>query len=84
MWRKKLSLGKANLLYYAAVVAVVAILAAAHIVPTLVLAAFVPMILHGVYGILKLSTRVNFKKLGLLLLGQSILFGVLLSFVLMK
>ena len=71
-WREKLSLGKVNLLYYAAVVTVVAILAVAHFTHVLVLVAFVPMVVHGVYGTVKLSTKVHFKKLGFLLLGQSI------------
>lgn len=81
-WREKLSLGKVNLLYYAAVVGGVAVLAVAHIVTPLALVAFIPMVVHGVYGTLKLLTKVHFKKLGFLLLGQSILFGILLSIVL--
>ena len=78
-WREKLSLGKVTLFYYAAVVGGVAVLAVAHIVTALALVAFIPMVVHGVYGTLRLSARVHFKKLGFLLLGQSILFGVLLS-----
>ena len=82
--RKKMSLGKVILLYDAVVVTIVVVLAATHFMPMLALVAFVPMILHGVYGALKLSTKVHFKKLGLLLLGQSILFAVLLSYAFVK
>ena len=82
--RKKMSLGKVILLYDAVVVTIVVVLATTHFMPMLALVAFVPMILHGVYGALKLSTKVHFKKLGLLLLGQSILFAVLLSYAFVK
>ncbi len=79
-WREKLSLGKVNLYYHAAVVTIVTIFAAVHFIPIFVLVAFVPMVVHGVYGTVKLSTKVHFKKLGFLLLGQSIAFGMLLSY----
>ncbi len=78
-WSDKLSLGKLNLLYHAAVVFVVAIFAAVQLTPLVVLVAFVPMIIHGVYGTVTLSRRVRFKNLGFLLLVQSILFGILVQ-----
>ncbi len=79
-WREKLSIGKVNLIYHAAVLTVVAVLAAVRFVPIFVVVAFVPMVAHGVYGTLSLSTKVHFKRLGFLLLGQSIVFGILLSY----
>jgi len=79
-WREKLSLGKENLRYHAAVAAVVAILAYVQFIPIFAAVAFIPMVVHGVYGTIKLSSRVHFKKLGFLLLGQSVVFGILLSY----
>ena len=79
-WRENLKFGKLNLLYFAAVVSIMAILAASRFTSIIALVAFVPMIAHGVYGTVNLSSRVHFKNLGFLLLGQSILFGTLLSY----
>lgn len=80
-WKEKLIFGRLNLLYFAAVVAVVAILSVVHLIPFIVLIAFVPMITQGVQGTLRLSSRVHFKNLGFILLGQSILFGTLLCYL---
>jgi hypothetical protein len=77
---EKFSLGKVNLFYHAAVVAIAAALAALNFTSAVALAAFVPMIVHAVYGTLNLTAKVNFKRIGLLLLGQSILFALLVSF----
>lgn len=79
-WSDKLSLGKMNLLYHIAVISIVAALAALHFTSLVALFAFIPMLIHGVYGTMKLSGKVRFKKLGFLLLAQSILFGILLSY----
>jgi len=76
----KFSLGKLNLLYHGAVITVVSAMAALHWTSLVVIVAFVPMLIHGVYGTLKLSGKVHFRKLGVLLLAQSILFGILLSY----
>jgi hypothetical protein len=80
VWRESLKFGKLNLLYFAAVVSIMAILAASRFTSIIALVAFVPMIAHGVYGTVNLSSRVHFKNLGFLLLVQSILFGTLLSY----
>jgi hypothetical protein len=78
-WRERLSLGKINLLYYVAVATIVEILAALHCTPIIVLVAFVPIIVQGLYGTINLSSNVRFRNLGLILLGQSIVFGMMLS-----
>ena len=83
-WREKLSLGKMNLLYHAAVVTIVTTFAVTHFTTALVPVAFVPMVVHGIYGTAKLPRNIHFKKLGFLLLGQSIAFGMLLCFFLWK
>jgi hypothetical protein len=79
-WSDKLSLGKLNLFYHGAVMVIVGFLVATQFTAQLALIAFVPMLIHGVYGTLNLSGNVCFKNLGLLLLGQSVLFGILLWF----
>lgn len=87
-WTDKLSLGKLNLLYHAAVILIVGILAATSasgrrldsLSGLVALIAFTPMFIHGVYGTVKLSGRIRFKNLGFLLLAQSILFGILLGY----
>ena len=79
-WSDRLSLGKMNLLYHIAVISIIGALAALQFTSLVALVAFFPMLIHGVYGTFKLSGKVRFKKLGFLLLGQSILFGILLSY----
>lgn len=74
----KLSAGKLNIAYHLVVVLVVVILAVYHFTPTMVTLAYVPMVLHALYGTIQLHRRVKFKHLGFLLLGQSIAFAVLL------
>ncbi len=44
--------------------------------------AFLPMTIHVIGGIARLNSRVNFRRLGFLLLAQSLLFGVLLGYLL--
>lgn len=76
---ERLSLGKLNFLYHFAVIALVTGMGVYQHAPYFALGAFVPMILHAMYGTFRLSGSVLFKQLGFLLLGQSVLFGVLLS-----
>ncbi|MDP1675622.1 MAG: YwiC-like family protein [Bacteroidota bacterium] len=79
--REKLTLGKLNILYHLFVVSVVIILSLYHYTPLTATLAFVPMFVHAIYGTMNLSGSIKFKKLGILLLAQSILFGVVLVFV---
>lgn len=79
--REKLSAARLNIAYYIAVVAVVIVLAVWHWTPALTVVAFIPMTIHALYGTYTLSHRVRFKRLGLLLLGHSVLFAVLLLIV---
>jgi hypothetical protein len=76
---EKLSLGKLNVLYHVAVLSVVGIMALEHYTAQFAFLAFVPMSIHAVYGTLKLSGRVRFRNIGLLLLGQSVLFAFLMG-----
>ena len=73
----RLFFGRLKLLYYLTIAVILGILAAMQWMTFVVLAAFTPMIIHGVYGTITLSGKVRFKNLGFLLLAQSIVFGLL-------
>lgn len=75
---EKLSVGKLNLIYHVVVLVIVSILALRHYSLQLAVISFLPMVIHGIYGTLKLTGRVRFKNLGFILLGQSVLFGILI------
>jgi hypothetical protein len=77
--KDRLSIGRQNLVYHLAVLFLVAILSATHHTPQLAVLAFVPMALHAVYGTCTLTSRVRFKKIGLLLLAQSLVFVIVLG-----
>lgn len=79
-WSESVKFGKLNLLYLASVASFVGILAALHFISIVAFTAFVPIIVHGIYGTVNLSHRVQFKNLGFILLGQSLMFGTLLCF----
>jgi hypothetical protein len=76
---ERLSIGKMNLAYHLAVLSLVAVFSGAHYTPQFAVLAFVPMSLHAVYGTCTLSSRVRFKNIGLLLLGQCFMFAILLG-----
>lgn len=78
---EKLSLGKLNLIYHVVVLLIVSVLVFWHYSPQLVVIAFLPMVIHGIYGTLKLTGHVRFKNLGFILLGQSVLFGILITVI---
>ncbi len=46
-------------------------------IPAHLLPAFVPATIHGIVGVTRLDRRTDFKRLGFLLLGQSLLFAIL-------
>lgn len=75
--KQRLSLGFLNVVYHCVVFGIVTVLVAFEYTPTLLLLAFVPMTIHAIYGTLKLSGQVQFKKLGLLLLGHAVVFAIL-------
>lgn len=77
--RDRVFLGQYNILYHVALLAVVAAFTSVSEKSFLAIAAFVPVSLHAFIGTVRLSPRVRFKKLGFLLLAQSVLFAVLLS-----
>ncbi len=79
---QKLLLGKMNLVYHVVVLAIITTLVALNYTEELAIGAFAPILIHSIYGTVKLSTKVSFKRLGFLLLGQSIVFGILVTLTL--
>ena len=77
--RERFLIGHLNILYHLAVLAILVTLVQAHYTPSLAFVAFIPVSLHAFIGTVRLSPRVRFKKLGFLLLGQSIVFAILIS-----
>ncbi len=80
-WRDRFSVGQLNLLYHVVVLVILFVLIANRFTPLLAMLAFVPIFLHAVFGTIRLSSGVRFKRLGFLLLGHSLIFGVLLSWM---
>ncbi len=76
---QRLSVGFLNLVYHLVVLGIVTVLVVLEYSPTLVVMAFLPMTVHALYGTFRLSTRVQFKRLGFLLLGHAILFAIIVS-----
>jgi hypothetical protein len=76
--RERLALARMNIVYHVAVIAIVGVLALRHWTPALSLVAFIPMTIHALYGTFTLSHKVRFKRLGWLLLAQSVLFALLM------
>jgi len=78
-WRERFLIGYLNILYHLAVLVILITLVHTRYTPALAFVAFVPVSLHAFIGTARLSSRVGFKKLGFLLLGQSLLFAILIS-----
>lgn len=74
---ERLRLGVWNILYLGVLWSLVVYAAARNVAPAVSIL-YVPMSLQLIAGTLMLSPRTNFKHLGLALLGQSLLFAVLL------
>jgi hypothetical protein len=79
---EQLRLGRGNLLYQSSAISSVVALAASGAVPWMTIAAYMPMAGQAVYGTFRLKRLLKFKNLGLALLGQSLLFGSTLAWVL--
>lgn len=76
--RRRMAIGVLNLAYHVLVIGIVIALSVFRLTPEFAALAFLPMTVHAVIGTIRLSARVQFKKLGFLLLAQSILFLFLL------
>jgi len=75
---QKLNLGYQNLLYHAVMIGIITALVTRAHAPTSLFIVFLPITLHAMYGTVTLSRVANFKRLGLILLGHSILFAGIL------
>lgn len=78
---QRLSLGFLNIVYHLVVLGIVVLLVVLEYSPTLLAMAFVPITVHALYGTFKLSTRVQFKRLGILLLAHALFFAIVVSTV---
>lgn len=77
--RPRVTAGRDNLLFQAGTLAGVGGLVLAGAAPAVALIPFLPMTAQAMGGTYTLGREVRFKRLGFLLLGHSILFGVLLG-----
>lgn len=77
-WEDKLTIGSLNILYHVAVIIIVAVIVSYINTSSIVILAFVPMFIHAIVGTVNLHRKTKFKHLGLLLLAQSVVFGILL------
>lgn len=75
---ERLTFGRMNILYHFLVVSILVVMVISNYTPALSTLAFVPMVIHAIYGTFQLNGKVKFKTLGVLLLAQSFIFCVLL------
>jgi hypothetical protein len=78
-FQEKLHLGKYLIAYNVLAASVLLYLFLDHVTPEYSLLAFVPMSTQSILGTLKLSGKVRFRNLGYALLGQAVLFAILLG-----
>jgi hypothetical protein len=79
VWKQKLAIGYWNIIYHTAVLIVVIIIVLALHGSLFVVAAFLPMIIHAIYGTLTMESKVRFRNLGFLLLVHSLFFGIVIG-----
>jgi hypothetical protein len=75
------SVGRLNIMYHIGILCCVPLLALLGKTSQNILIAFIPMVIHALYGTFRPSRKVQFKNLGFALLGHSIWFGFILSMV---
>lgn len=75
---KKLSLGAMNIAYGLSVLAIVWTLTSVDLLPVYTIFAFLPMVVHVIFGTFSLTGRVRFRNLGFILVGQSVVFALLM------
>ncbi|HUL45194.1 MAG TPA: YwiC-like family protein [Bacteroidota bacterium] len=76
---ERLYLGRWTLLSLAVMIVGAVAMSSTSLMPAIGILAFVPITVHTLFGIGRLNARVNFRNLGLLLLGQSVVFGILIG-----
>ena len=80
--KERLTVGRGAMCIYGFACMIVLFFSTRSYMPVAGIFAFLPMTIHVVAGIIKLNERVNFRRLGFLLLAQSLLFGIILGFFL--
>jgi hypothetical protein len=70
--------GSLNLTFHAVMIAILLLLIVQRLTPPLILLAFAPITIHAILGTVKLASEADFRKLGLTLLGHSVVFMMLL------
>lgn len=76
-WQQRLWMGKYTILYYVSGIALVLFLAWAGLVPLLAPLAFLPALAKVIGGVLEVPGRLDMRRLGLVEIGSTIAFGLL-------
>jgi len=74
--------GSLNLTFHAVMIAILLLLIVQRLTPPLMVLAFAPITIHAILGTVKLASEADFRKLGLTLLGHSVVFMILLLILL--
>ncbi len=75
---EKLFIGRYNIAYHISILVLLGILFAKGSIGILILAGFLPVIIHSIMGTFMLERKVKFKKLGWMETAYSILFAVMM------
>lgn len=76
---ERMTAGRLTLACHVAVILIVLLLVLSRATPSIMFLAFAPMTIHAVWGTFRLAPKVHFQRLGFILLGQALVFGVVLS-----
>lgn len=76
---QRVRLGRLNLMYHVVVVGIIVGATLLVHTPAAMLAVFGPMVAHALWGTIHLTGSVRLKRLGILLVGQSVVFLILLA-----
>ena len=77
--RRRLRLGWMPLTYHVFVIVLAAVIVQMGATSYMTVLAYLPMAIHALIGTIRLSAPVRFRRLGFLLVGQSVIFAVLLT-----
>ena len=75
----KFTIVRLLIIYHLLVIGIVVYFVSVYYTPLLTMLSFAPMTLHAIVGVIKLEKKVQFQRLGFLLLVQSILFSIILG-----
>lgn len=75
----RLRVGVPNIVYHCAVLATVLFVVRTYELSLLIVMGFLPICLHALIGTLTMTSRVRFRRLGFMLVGQSLAFALIIS-----